>query len=101
MDRIIQIDGRTRIRRMDRMNVTVEKLQEVKTRSGEPVEKWTMANGQKYGPFCQSEGAACKWLFEQECLPDGFQGDLKTAVASWERKAAEIVAKVNEAVSAR
>lgn len=64
MTEIIDIDEKTRIRRCDPMNWTVEVLRPVEHRDGSESTSWVGANGQKYGPYFGKLAPAFSWLLD-------------------------------------
>jgi len=80
---IIQLTDGLRIRRLDRMNVAVERL--VAPKDGE--QRWEPANGQGRGPFCGSEAVACRWVLDHGLMDEAGETDLEGAVKEYERVA--------------
>ena len=83
MSEIIQLTDGLRIRRLDRMNVAVERL--VAPKDGE--QRWEPANGQGRGPFCGSEAVACRWVLDHGLMDEAGETDLEGAVKEYERVA--------------
>lgn len=98
MNETIQLDETTRIRHMDAKNWTVEVLKECKTKDGEPYTAWKQANGDGFGPFLRTPTQAVTWLLDYDFGGSGFQGDLKRAVAEFQRIADDLKRAVEKAV---
>lgn len=95
MSEIIQLTDGLRIRRLDRMNVAVERL--VTPKDGE--QRWEPANGQGRGPFCGSEAVACRWVLDHGLVDGAGETDLQGAVAAYERAAEQLARAVEKATS--
>lgn len=98
MNGVIQIDEKTRIRRIDPLNWTVEFLKDCKTKDDEPYTEWRQANGNKFGPFCRSAADAVAWLLDYRYGDSGFNGDLKLAIAEYRHIADDLKHAVERAV---
>lgn len=96
MSEIIQLTDELRIRRLDRMNVTVERLFEKKDGSGR---EWEQLNRNGRGPFCGSEAIACRWVLDHGLMDGAGETDLRGAVAAYERAAEKLAKAVEKAVS--
>ena len=95
METIINLDGKTRIRRVDPANWTVEVLKDRKRKDGAAYTEWTQANGDKFGPFLKTPMGCVSWLLDRRFGDSGFQGGLKEALAEYGR----IMRELSEAVS--
>ncbi len=95
MSEIIQLTDELRIRRIDRMNVTVEKL----TVNDDGKRTWSQANGYGRGPFCGSEALACKWVLDHGLVDEACETDLRGAVDSYEKAADKLLKAVKKALA--
>lgn len=93
MAKIYEIDEKTRIRRMDALNWTVEALKNVKKKDGTTSEEWVGAKGQGYGPYFGNLGAAARWIAENKASKTKI-ADLKGFISAYERIRSEIVSKI-------
>lgn len=98
MSDIINLSEKLRIRRLDRMNVTVEKLVDGKKNDDS---NWYQANGAGRGPFCTSEADACVWVLKHGLVDDGGETDLKEAVSRYEKAAKQLARNVAAAMESR
>lgn len=98
MDEVIQIDEKTRIRRIDPLNWTVEVLKECEAKDKTKYTEWRQANGNKFGPFCRSAADAVAWLLDCRYGNSGFNGDLKLAIAEYRHIADDLKHAVERAV---
>lgn len=98
MSEIINLTDTLRIRRLDRMNVTVEKL----VHDGDKgTDAWYQANGNGRGPFCQNEADACVWVLKHGLLDEGGETDLKEAVSRYEKAAKSLARAVAKAIESK
>ena len=95
MSEIINLTDELRIRRLDRMNVTVEKRVH-----DEKKDKWNwnQANGNGRGPFCRDERSACQWVLDHGLLDEAGETDLEGAVKEYARIAEKMAKAVRKAV---
>lgn len=98
MPEIIQVDDKTRIRRMDRMNWTVESLRPVKKRDGTTAVEWAMPKGVNYGPFFHKPEHALSWMLNEKHMQTDGTLTLEQAVAEYREIAAKFAADVESAV---
>ncbi len=93
MNEIIQLDDDTRIRKLDEFNWVVE------LRHGGEKKRWRQANGDGHGPFLRAPSHAASWLLDWKFGNSGFEGDLKQAVAEFQRIADELADKFEKALA--
>ena len=97
MDKIIQIDESTRIRRCDPLNLTVEVFVESKAKDGTVSMKWRNANlANGTGPYFGKVEHAFRWLLDymtERDMPE--TTDLKGYIAAYERTAKKLMAVAN------
>lgn len=98
MSEIIKLTDDLRIRRLDRMNVTIEKLVHDDEKN---TDNWYQANGAGRGPFCTSEADACVWVLKHGLVDDGGETDLKEAVSRYEKAAKQLARNVAAAMESR
>lgn len=89
MSEIINLTDELRIRRLDRMNVVVEKLV-----NG----KWRQASGNGFGPFLTDEASACVWVLKHGLVDEGGETDLAEAVKRYEQVAKKLSRAVSKAL---
>ena len=99
MNEIIQLDETTRIRHMDAKNWTAELLRDCKSKDGTEYKDWRQANGEGFVPFLRGPASASTWLLDWKFGSSGFSGDLKQAVAEFQRIAQGLEAAVERAVA--
>ena len=87
MSEIIELADGLRIRRLDRMNVTVEKYVHDEKKD---TWSWYQANGNGRGPFCGSEAVACRWVLDHGLMDEAGQTDLEGALAEYARVAGRL-----------
>lgn len=99
MREIINVDERTRLRHMDPMNWTVDKLCDVKRKDGTEAREWRVANGAS-GPFAgrPDSPAIVACLLDNAPELDGFDGTLAEhakVVDAASRRIAKSIAELN------
>lgn len=99
MREIINVDERTRLRHMDPMNWTVDKLCDVKRKDGTKAREWRVANGAS-GPFASRPDSPVivKCLLDNSSELDGFEGTLAEhakAVDAASRRIAKSITELN------
>jgi hypothetical protein len=92
---IIQLTDKLRIRRLDRMNVVVEKLVHDKKND---VDNWRQASGNGFGPFLQSEADACVWVLKHGLVDEGGETDLREAIKRYEAAAKKLARAVSDSI---
>lgn len=95
MSEIINLTDKLRIRRLDRMNVVVEKLIHDKKND---VDNWRQASGNGFGPFCSNEADACVWVLKHGLVDEGGETDLREAVKRYEAAAKKLSRAVAKAL---
>lgn len=99
MPELIQIDGKTRIRRFDKMNWTVESLRPVKKKDGTTVDEWTLPKGANYGPFFHKPEHALSWLLDNRHRSTSGTLSLEDAIAEYRSIADKLAADVEKAMA--
>ena len=97
MSETINLTDELRIRRVDRMNMTVEKL----VTDDKGVSRWRQANGNGQGPFCADESGACLWVLRHGLMDEGGETDLQGAVDQYAKVAKKLERAVKAAVACR
>lgn len=93
---IIMVDERTRIRRVDSQNWTVEVFR--KPKKGDGGERWAQANGNGFGPFAGKPDSpvivGC--LLDNAPELDGFEGTLQEHARAVDAASRRIAASIKE-----
>ena len=94
MKEIISVDAKTRIRRVDKMNWTVE-VYRMPTK-GDGGERWVQANGNGLGPFAGKPDSPVivKCLLDNAPELDGFEGTMQEYTKAVERAGKRIAASI-------
>lgn len=97
MREIINVDERTRLRHMDPMNWTVDKLCDVKRKDGTEAREWRVANGAS-GPFAgrPDSPAIVACLLDNAPELDGFEGTLQEHARAVDAASHRIAASIKE-----
>lgn len=95
MSVIINLTDKLRIRRVDVLNVTVEKL--VRNKKTD-IDEWVNYNGSGRGPYCSSEQDACVWVLKHGLVDEGGETDLKEAIKGYEKAARTLARSVSKAL---
>lgn len=94
MREIIPVDGKTRIRRVDSRNWTVEIYR--KPKKGDGGERWVQANGSNLGPFANKPDSPViiQCLLDNAKELDGFDGTMKEYAKAVDRTGKRIAASI-------
>lgn len=95
MSEIINLSDGLRIRRLDRMSVTVERF--IVGKDGK--ERWEQASGQGRGPYLTDEATACRWVLDHGLMDGGGESDLKGALDGYRKVATKLERAVKAAVA--
>ena len=98
MPEIIQLDEKTRIRRMDSMNWTVELLRPAKKGRSVGKPTWDCAN-YGYGPFFRKPADALPWLLDNLHASTPGTLTLEQAIAEYREIADKLAADVEKAMA--
>ena len=98
MPEIIQLDEKTRIRRMDSMNWTVELLRPAKKGRSVGKPTWDCAN-YGYGPFFKNPADALPWLLDNLHASTPGTLTLEGAIAEYRGIADKLAADVEKAMA--
>ena len=96
MSEIINLTDKLRIRRLDRMNVVIEKLVHDDEKDAG---NWYQASGHGRGPYCANEADACVWVLKHGLVDEGGETDLAEAVKRYEQAAKKLESAVRKAVT--
>lgn len=96
MSEIVHLTDTLRIRRINPMNVTVEKLVHNDEKG---TDNWSQFNGGGNGPFLADEASACAWVLDHGLLDEGGETDLAGAVDQYRRAAKRIEVAVRKAMA--
>ena len=95
MFNIINITDNLRIRRINNINVAVERLVHDDEKN---TDNWYFVNGNARGPFLPDEMSACMWILKHNLLNESEEIALEEAIASYKATAEKLEAALKAAI---